>query len=42
MNNIKILYYDRIDVSEGVDINKINASKEYDIFRYWHFLDKMF
>ena len=42
MNNIKILYYDRIDVSEGVDINKINASKEYDICRYWHFLDKKF
>ena len=22
MNNIKMLYYDRIDVSEGLDINK--------------------
>ena len=22
MNNIKMLYYDRIDVSEGIDVNK--------------------
>ena len=28
MNNIKILYYDRIDVSERIDINKKSASKE--------------
>ena len=24
----KILYYDRIDVSEGIGVNKISASKE--------------
>ena len=42
MNKIKILHYDRIDISEGVDINKINVSKEYDICRYCHFLDKKF
>ena len=35
-----MLEYDRIDVSEGVDINKINASKECDICHYWCFLDK--
>ena len=28
MNNIKILYYDRIDVSERIDSNKKSASKE--------------
>ena len=33
MNNIKMLYYDRIDVAERIDINKTNASKECDICR---------
>ena len=28
MNNIEILYYDRIDFSEGIDVNKISESKE--------------
>ena len=27
-NNIKMIHYDRIDVSEGIDINKAGASKE--------------
>ena len=27
MNNIKILYYDRIDVSEGTNVNKTSKSK---------------
>ena len=35
-----MIYYDRIDVSEEIDINKINASKESDICHYWYFLDK--
>ena len=30
-----MLYYDRIDVSEGIDINKASASKECDIFHYF-------
>ena len=34
MNNIKMLYYDRIDVSEGIDINKTSISKECDICLY--------
>ena len=29
-----MLYNDRIDVSEGIDINKTGASKEYDICHY--------
>ena len=37
-----MLYYDRIDISEGIDINKTNASKECDICRYWYFLNKVF
>ena len=27
-------YYDRIDVSEGTDVNKANASKECDVCHY--------
>ena len=30
------------DVSEEIDINKTNASKESDICHYWYFLDKNF
>ena len=29
-----MLEYDRIDISEGIDINKTNASKECDICQY--------
>ena len=31
MNNITMLYYDRIGVSKGIDINKTSESKECDI-----------
>ena len=34
--------YDRIVISEGIYINKANASKEWGIFHYWYFLDKSF
>ena len=37
-----MLYYDRIDVSKGTDINKTSKSKEWDICHYWYFLDKDF
>ena len=37
-----MLEYDRIDISEGIDFNKTNASKECDICHYWYFLDKGF
>ena len=37
-----MLEYDKIDISEGIDINKTNASKECDICHYWDFLDKQF
>ena len=42
MNNIKILYYNKIEVSEGTDINKTGASKVCDICHYWYFLNKGF
>ena len=37
-----MLKYDRIDVSEGIDVNKTNASKECNISDYWYFLNKGF
>ena len=37
-----MLYYNRIDVSEGIDVNKTRESKKCDICRYWYFLDKGF
>ena len=37
-----MLEYDRIDISEGIDIGKTHKSREYDIFRCWYFLDKNF
>ena len=37
-----MIYYDRIDVSEGIYINKTSASKECDICHYWYFLDFSF
>ena len=35
-----MLYFGRIDVSEGTDVNKISKSKECNICHYWYFLDK--
>ena len=32
-----MLEYERIDVSEGIDVNKTNLSKECDIYLYWYF-----
>ena len=30
-----MLQYERIDVSEGIDINKTSASEEYKLCHYW-------
>ena len=35
-----MLYYDRIDVSEGVNVNKTSKPKEWDTCQYWYFLNK--
>ena len=32
-----MLEYYRIDISEGIDMNKTNASKECKISHYWYF-----
>ena len=37
-----MLYFDGIDVSEGIDVNKTSASKECDICHYWYFLNDSF
>ena len=42
INHIKVLYSERIDVSEGIDTNKTSASKECDICHYWYFLNYSF
>ena len=37
-----MLYYDRIDLSKGVDVNKTTASKECAVCHYWYFLKYSF
>ena len=34
-----MLEYERIDISEGINVNKTNLSKECDICHYWYFKD---
>ena len=34
-----MLEYERIDISEGIDVNKTNLSKECDICYCWYFKD---
>ena len=36
---VKMLQYNRIDVSEGIEINKTNKSKEWMLCHYWYFKD---
>ena len=38
MNNIKMLYFDRIDVSGGINVIKTSALKECIICYYQYFL----
>ena len=37
-----MLYFDRTDVFEGIDVNKTSATKECAICHYWYFLNKGF
>ena len=37
-----MLNYDRINVLEGVDVNKTSSSKGCDIWCHWHFLNYSF
>ena len=34
-----MIQFERIDISEGTDINKTGASKECMICNYWYFKD---
>ena len=34
-----MLKYKRIDISEGIDLNKSDKSKEFMICHYWYFKD---
>ena len=34
-----MLQYEKIDASEGIDVNKASASKECDLCHYWFFKD---
>ena len=37
-----MLYFNRIYVSEGTDVNKTSASRECDICHFWYFLNYSF
>ena len=37
-----MLVYERIDISNGIDVNKSYESKECTLCHYWYFLDKSF
>ena len=34
-----MIQYQKIDISEGIDVNKTSASKEYEVCHYWFFKD---
>ena len=34
-----MLQYEKIDISEGTDVNKTSASKECELCHYWCFKD---
>ena len=36
---MKMLQYEKIDASEGIDVNKTSASKECELCHYWLFKD---
>ena len=35
-----MLEYDKIAISEGINVNKTNESNKCDVCHYWYFLDK--
>ena len=34
---VENIYFEKIDISEGIDLNKTSKSKEGDIYHYWYF-----
>ena len=39
---IKMLVYEKIDISDAIDVYMSNKSKECMLCHYWYFLDKSF
>ena len=37
-----MLQYQKLNVTEGIDVNKTSASKEYELCHYWFFRDIRF
>ena len=37
---VKMLYYHRINVSEGINVKNTSKSKRNNICHYWYFLDQ--
>ena len=37
-----MLKYDKIDITEGIDVDKTNKSREYMFCHYWYYLNKNF
>ena len=37
-----MLVYERIDISDGIDVDMSNKSKGYMLCHYWYFLNKNF
>ena len=37
-----MLVYEKIDISDGIDVNKSYEPKEFTLCHYWYFLDKSF
>ena len=37
-----MLKYDKIDTTEGIDVNKTNKSRECMFCHYWYYLNKNF
>ena len=40
--NYKMLVYEKIDISDGIDVDMSDKSKECMLCHYWYFLDKNF
>ena len=40
--NYKMLVYEKIDISDGIDVDMSDKSKECMLCHYWCFLDKNF
>ena len=37
-----MLHYDRIAISERIDVDQVSSSKECNVCHYWYFLDEGF